>query len=81
MRPGPTLTGGLFAARQRLQTLRDAQAQGLLTPADAARDVGISRQAVSQLVNRGRLLTVTVGGHRLVRRSDLDAFKKLRALR
>ncbi|MBJ9926421.1 helix-turn-helix domain-containing protein [Burkholderia cenocepacia] len=43
--------------------------------------MGISRQAVSQLVNRGRLLTVTVGGHRLVRRSDLDAFKKLRALR
>ncbi|ELA00772.1 MULTISPECIES: helix-turn-helix domain-containing protein [Burkholderiaceae] len=71
----------LIAERERVSALREALAEGLLTPTDVARDLGISRQAVSQLVNRGRLLTVTVGGHRLVRRSDLDAFKKLRASR
>ncbi|MBJ9659061.1 helix-turn-helix domain-containing protein [Burkholderia gladioli] len=67
-----------LAARQRLQTLRDAQAQGLLTPADAARELGMSRQLIHFHVHRGNLATVTVAGRRLVQRSDLDAFKQRR---
>ncbi|PQV53429.1 helix-turn-helix domain-containing protein [Paraburkholderia sp. BL21I4N1] len=67
-----------LAGRQRLQTLRDAQAQGLLTPADAARELGVSRQMLHFHVHRGNLVTVTVAGRRLVQRSDLDVFKQLR---
>ncbi|MBU7436122.1 MULTISPECIES: helix-turn-helix domain-containing protein [Burkholderiaceae] len=67
-----------LAARQRLQTIRDAQAQGLLTPADAARELGMSRQLLHFHVHRGNLVTVTVAGRRLVQRSDLDAFKQRR---
>jgi len=67
-----------LAARQRLQTIRDAQAQGLLTPADAARELGMSRQLIHFHVHRGNLATVTVAGRRLVQRSDLDAFKQRR---
>ncbi|HIH2752423.1 TPA: helix-turn-helix domain-containing protein [Burkholderia lata] len=67
-----------FAARQRLQALRDAQAQGLLTPADAARELGMSRQLIHFHVHRGNLVTVDVAGRRLVQRSDLDAFKQRR---
>lgn len=67
-----------LAARQRLQALRDAQAQGLLTPADAARELGMSRQLIHFHVHRGNLATVTVAGRRLVQRSDLEAFKQRR---
>ncbi|WP_186043161.1 MULTISPECIES: helix-turn-helix domain-containing protein [Burkholderia] len=67
-----------LAGRQRLQTIRDAQAQGLLTPADAARELGMSRQLLHFHVHRGNLVTVTVAGRRLVQRSDLDAFKQRR---
>ncbi|MDN7536786.1 helix-turn-helix domain-containing protein [Burkholderia cenocepacia] len=67
-----------LAARQRLQTLRDAQAQGLLTPADAARELGMSRQLLHFHVHRGNLVTVDVAGRRLVQRSDLEAFKQRR---
>ncbi|ELA00770.1 MULTISPECIES: helix-turn-helix domain-containing protein [Burkholderiaceae] len=67
-----------LTARQRLQTLLDAQAQGLLTPADAARELGMSRQLLHFHVHRGNLATVTVAGRRLVQRSDLDAFKQRR---
>lgn len=67
-----------LAARQRLQTLREARAQGLLTPADAARELGMSRQLLHFHVHRGNLVTVTIAGRRLVQRSDLDAFKQRR---
>lgn len=67
-----------LTARQRLQTIRDAQAQGLLTPAAAARELGMSRQLLHFHVHRGNLATVTVAGRRLVQRSDLEAFKQRR---
>lgn len=45
-----------------------------ISQADAARLRGVSRQAVSKLVQKGRLRTLTIGGHVLVRRDDvLDA--------
>lgn len=68
-----------LAGRQRLlQTIRNAQARGLLTPADAARELGVSRQMLHYHVHRGNLATVTVAGRRLVQPSDLDAFKQRR---
>jgi hypothetical protein len=36
---------------------------------------GISRQAISNLVAKGRFVTLTVAGKTLLRRSDVERFK------
>ncbi|HID29779.1 MAG TPA: DNA-binding protein [Desulfobacterales bacterium] len=41
-----------------------------LSQADAARLRGVSRQAISKLVQRGRLRTLTIGGHVFVHHDD-----------
>ena len=43
-----------------------------VTQAEAARLRGVSRQAISKLVEKGRFRTRTVGGRTFVRRVDLD---------
>ncbi len=55
---------------KRLEDLSDWVSQ-----ADAARLRGITRQAISRLVNRGRLTTLSVAGRRLVSRTDVLAFE------
>lgn len=42
-----------------------------ISQADAARLRGVSRQAISKLVQKGRLRTLTIGGHVLVHRDDV----------
>lgn len=42
-----------------------------ISQADAARLRGVSRQAISKLVQKGRLRTLTIGGHTLVHRDDV----------
>jgi len=42
-----------------------------LSQADAARLRGVSRQAISKLVRKGRLRTLTIGGYVLVHRDDV----------
>jgi len=42
-----------------------------LSQADAARLRGVTRQAISKLVQKGRLRTLTIGGHVLVHRADI----------
>lgn len=46
---------------------------------EAARLRGVSRQAISKLVKKGRLKTITIGGHILVRRADVEGFEPLEA--
>jgi hypothetical protein len=46
-----------------------------ITQADAARIRGVSRQAVSKLVNKGRLSTMCVGGIVFVSRIEIETFK------
>ncbi len=36
---------------------------------------GVTRQAIARLVKRGRLRTVTIGGHTLVHRDDVVNFE------
>lgn len=43
-----------------------------ISQADAARLRGVSRQAISKLVQKGRLRTLTIGGHVLVHRDDVN---------
>jgi excisionase family DNA binding protein len=50
-----------------------------ISQAEAARLRGVSRQAIAKLVRRGRLRAMRVGGHLLVRRSDVEHFTSDRA--
>ncbi|PQV53436.1 helix-turn-helix domain-containing protein [Paraburkholderia sp. BL21I4N1] len=68
-------------ARAQGQVVRRALAEGMLTQADAARQLGVVAKTVSDHINRGNLSVVVVDGHRLVRREDLEAFKAAKAAR
>jgi hypothetical protein len=46
-----------------------------MSQSEAARVRGISRQAVSDLIKRGRLTTLEIAGKKLVLRSDIKKFK------
>lgn len=47
----------------------------LISIADAARLRGVSHAAIRSLIDRGRLASQEVAGRRVVRRSDVLAFK------
>jgi predicted DNA-binding protein (UPF0251 family) len=46
-----------------------------ISQSEAARARGISRQAVSDLIKRGRVTTLEIAGKTLVLRSDIEKFK------
>jgi excisionase family DNA binding protein len=46
-----------------------------MSQAEAAQLRGVSRQAISKLVRKGRLRSVIVGGHTLVSRADVLSFR------
>ena len=50
-----------------------------ISQAEAARIRGVSRQAISRLVQKQRLRTLSIGGHLLVSREDVKRFKPLNA--
>jgi len=50
-----------------------------ISQAEAARIRGVSRQAISRLVQKGRLRTLSIGGHIFVSREDIKRFKPLNA--
>jgi len=47
----------------------------LITPAEAARIRGVSKQAITRLMERGKLTPVVVAGRRLLLRSEVKNFK------
>jgi excisionase family DNA binding protein len=49
-------------------------AKDWITPSEAARLRGVSRQAIGSLVRRGRLRTVEFGGKTFVCRSDVVTY-------
>lgn len=51
----------------------------LITQADAARIRDVSREAIADLIARGRLQTVEVAGQRFVKRSDVENFTERKA--
>lgn len=51
---------------------------GLLSPAQAGRELGITRQGVLYAIERGYLQAVKVGPYRLVPRHAVEAYKKNR---
>ena len=47
-----------------------------ISQAEAAQLRGVSRQAISKLVRQGRLSSIVVGGHTLVSRAEVLAFRR-----
>ncbi len=50
----------------------------LISQAEAGRIRKVSRAAVSDLIRRGRIRSVEIGGHILVYRSEVEGFEELR---
>lgn len=48
----------------------------LISQAEAARIRGVTRAAIRDLIRRGRLRSVEVGGRELVLRSEVESFEK-----
>ncbi len=48
--------------------------EDLVTPAEAARMRGVTRSAITDLMKRGRLQTVEVGGRRFLYRTEVEGF-------
>jgi len=46
-----------------------------ISQAEAARTRQVSKQAISNLVRKGRIRSIKIGGHILVNRADVEAFK------
>jgi len=46
-----------------------------ITKAEAARVRGVTRQAIAKLVSKGKLTTLEIAGHTLVKRADVEAYR------
>ena len=46
-----------------------------INKAEAARVRGVTRQAIAKLVAKGKLDTLKIAGHTLVKRADVEAYK------
>lgn len=55
--------------------IKGVRVEDLISLAEAARIRGVSRQALDDLVKRGKLPTVEIAGRRLVRRQDVVAYE------
>jgi excisionase family DNA binding protein len=51
----------------------------LITQAEASRIRGVSREAIYDLVARGKLSVVEIGGQKFLRRSEVENYKPQRA--
>lgn len=47
----------------------------LITQAEAARIRGVSREAIYDLVGRGKLTAVEIGGQKFLKRADVENYK------
>jgi excisionase family DNA binding protein len=59
--------------------MKPTELNDLITQAEAARLRGVTREAVYDLVARGRLETIEIGGKKFVRRSEVLKLEKLPA--
>jgi excisionase family DNA binding protein len=54
---------------------KDFDPTAWLSQAQAAQLRGVSRQAIAELVKRGRFTTFTVGGRKFLKRSEVETFE------
>lgn len=58
--------------------MRKENLEDLITQAEAARLRGVTFASITQLIARGRLSTVEIAGKKLVRRSEILKFQKMK---
>lgn len=56
-----------------------AEPDAWISQAEAARIRGVSRQAISRLVKKGRVRSASIGGRLFVLRKDVEDFQALAA--
>ena len=56
--------------------MKKISVEDLISLAEAARLRGVSRQAIDDLVKRGKIQTVEIAGRRLVRKQDVDGYEQ-----
>jgi len=61
-------------SKKRFKTTRERDFESYLSQAEAARYRGVSKQAIANLIRRGKLNPVVVAGRTLVLRSEVEAF-------
>jgi predicted DNA-binding protein (UPF0251 family) len=69
---------GKKSQKRKLRTAERASedmSRGYISQAEAARIRGVSKQAIADLINRGRLTGAKVAGRTLVLRSEVEAFQ------
>lgn len=54
----------------------ESNVSDLISQAEAARIRSVSRAAIRDLIRRGRLRSVEIGGRALVYRSEVESFEK-----
>jgi excisionase family DNA binding protein len=54
----------------------EGELSDLISQAEAARIRGVSRAAIRDLIRRGRLRSMEIGGRALVYRSEVEYFEK-----
>jgi excisionase family DNA binding protein len=76
----PNFIGGVFlgpiAWEAEFDVPEPAEPKALLSVAEAAKVLGMSRTLVNEMTNDGTLPYITVRGRKKIRRDDLDAFVK-----
>jgi DNA-binding XRE family transcriptional regulator len=60
--------------KKRFKTTRERGFENYLSQAEAARHRGVSKQAIANLIRRGKLNPVIVAGRNLVLRTEVEAF-------
>ena len=55
--------------------MKTADLEDLITQAEAARIRGVSREAIYDLVARGKLKVVEIGGQKFVSRSEVERYE------
>lgn len=77
MKDVPARKAGKRNKSHKKGSLRQPVADALawITKADAARIRGVTRQAIGKLVKKGKLATLEIAGHTLVRRADVENYQ------
>jgi excisionase family DNA binding protein len=64
-----------MSSNRKSSSKKQVEPSEWLSQAEAAKIRGVSRQAIADLVAKGRFTTFTIGGKILLKRSEVEKFK------
>jgi predicted DNA-binding protein (UPF0251 family) len=73
-RPTKEASAKKVPVKKPLEILNRGASKEYISQAEGARIRGVSQQAIADLIRRGKLAAVTVGGRTLVLRSEVESF-------